>query len=188
MTAPFQWIPADRRKWTLIVLALASAVLIAGLYVIGKPLELPESEEALTGGILDIEMPVNPARADRVVSAWESRGLVDTASRQTMLDFLFLCIYPATLSLFCMLLADRRSGFMAALGIAFSWAVLFCTPLDAFENLLILRMLGGETFSPFPELATFVARMKFSLVISALFGYPFLLLLQSFLQRFVRLR
>ncbi|MCF8382322.1 MAG: hypothetical protein K9G39_01825 [Chlorobium sp.] len=164
------------------VFTVISVVLIAVLYKVGKPLVIPEQGVSL--GILDMELPVTFLRADSILSVWERHGVVDFGVRQTLLDFLFLMCYPVALSLLCMRLAGNASGFMATLGIAISWAVLLCTPLDAFENVLILLMLGGNTAPPFPELTTVMAVMKFSLIGSALLCYPLLNFLQKLMCRF----
>ncbi len=164
------------------VFTVLSMVLMAVLYKVGKPLVIPEQGVSL--GILDMELPVTFLRADSILSVWERHGVVDFGVRQTLLDFLFLMCYPVALSLLCMRLAWSRSGFMAILGIVLSWAVLLCIPFDACENILILKMLRGNTAPPFPELTTAMAAMKFSLIGLALIGYPFLCLMQKTLRRF----
>jgi hypothetical protein len=180
MQAPFSWIRAERQKMVFNVFAAISVLLMAVLYHIGKPLVIPEQNVSF--GIVDMELPVTFLRADSILSVWERHGVVELGVRQTLLDFLFLMLYPVAFSLLCMRLARRRFGFMASLGIALSWVVLLCIPFDACENILILKMLGGNTSSPYPEFTTIMATLKFSLIGCSLIGYPFLCLLQKFLK------
>ena len=68
------------------------------------------------------------------------------------------------------MLAGTGSGSMTTAGMALSWSVLLCTPLDAIENVLILRMLKGNTGFPIPLLTSLAAALKFALIVVAL-GY-----------------
>ncbi len=169
MTYPFSWIVGQWHSLVLAGLVLASAFLMWRLSSIGSPLTIREGKIA-PWGIVNIEMPWTSARAKEIVDAWEGRGLIETAKRQTRLDFLFLLIYPAALSLACMMLAGSGSGSLATAGVALSWLVLLCTPLDALENVMILRMFDGAIHSPIPFLTSLAASLKFLLLFSTL-GY-----------------
>jgi hypothetical protein len=70
-------------------------------------------------------------------------------------------------------------GPLAAAVSFFSWAVLLCTPLDAFENLMILRMLSGACASPVPQLTTISAGLKFFLVASSVVSMLSMLALKA---------
>ena len=163
-------------SWLLAVLCVLSVGLMWLLNVIGEPLTIKDAK--ICWGIVDIELSWTVERATFIVEKWSEAGLIETARLQTRLDFIFLCAYPASLSLACRKLAGSREGFMAAAGIALSWAVLFCIPLDAFENIMILNMLSGNYACPIPILTSIAATLKFVLIaISLLLYIPLLLVL-----------
>ena len=120
--------------------------------------------------------------------AWSSEGakaIIDSwtapqkkiASYQLYIDFLLLLFYPVLLSLSCMLVARYVSHPLAALGIVLSWTVLLAGPLDAIENIFILRMLSRGPSNLLCHLATISSAFKFALVFSV-FGYWGLALMQ----------
>lgn len=166
-------------SWLLAALCVLSVGLMWLLNVIGEPLTLKDAK--ICWGIVDIELPWTVERAKFIVEKWNEAGLIETARLQTRLDFIFLCVYPAALSLACRKLAGSREGLMAATGIALSWAVLFCTPLDAFENIMILNMLSGNYACPIPILTSIAATLKFALIAASLALYiPLMLILKAF--------
>jgi len=79
-----------------------------------------------------------------------------------------LLIYPLVFSLACVMLSDAAIDWKHTVGIGLSWAVLLCMPLDAPENVLILKMLDGATDKPVPQITSVAALMKFILVFAAL--------------------
>jgi len=142
---------------------------MVGLFVIGYDLTMKDAK--ICWGIVDIELPWTVERAKWIVGKWGGKGVIEKAQLQTRLDFLFLCIYPVTLSLACRKLAEGRDGLMAAVGIALSWAVLLCTPFDAFENVMILNMLSNNYASPIPQLTSIAASLKFILIAASFLLY-----------------
>ncbi len=163
----------------LAVLCVLSVGMMGWLYWIGEPLVMKDAKISL--GIVDIELPWKVERAKWIVDTWREAGLIETARLQTRLDFIFLCIYPAALSLACRKIAQGREGFMATIGIWLSWAVLLCTPLDAFENVMILTMLSGNYAFPVPLLTSVAAALKFALIAATLVLYiPAVLVMKAF--------
>lgn len=81
--------------------------------------------------------------------------------------------FPLLLSLACAMLAESPSNSMAAVGIFISWAVLSAGPLDALENVALLRMLDQGASQLLARLAGWCAGAKFALVFSGL-GYVML--------------
>jgi len=132
----------------------------------GKPL----TTNTLPNGILEIELPWSTQRAAEVVALWKQEGLLPVARKQVYADFLFLLLYPLALSFACAWLAGSAPGTLGLLGILVAWGVLLASPLDAIENLAILRMLSGSQRAPLPQIATIAATLKFTLVFGA-FGY-----------------
>ncbi|MCW8799264.1 MAG: hypothetical protein OQK66_09895 [Prosthecochloris sp.] len=167
MTTIFSRLSPDLHIWILLLLILVATMLMWRLAVIGKPLSI---KGAAPWGIVSIELAWTTKKARQIVDAWNERGHLETSRQQTHLDFLFLLIYPLALSLACAMLAGTGSGLMTTVGIALSWFVLLCTPLDAIENVLILRMLKGNAGFPIPLLTSLSAALKFALIVVAL-GY-----------------
>lgn len=125
---------------------------------IGAPLK-----RALPHGILDLELPWSTERAEKVIKALGAEG-VRIAKLQTKLDFIFLLLYPIALSLSAALLAGGLSGWAAVIGLIITWGVLFAGPLDALENISMLRMLSNDIAAPWPQLSTICAICKFAVI------------------------
>jgi hypothetical protein len=121
----------------------------------------------LKNGIVTLELPWDSERAQQLVAALGEDG-IRIATLQVQLDFAFLLLYPIALSTTCALFARHVGPVLGRLGMVMAWAVLMAAPLDAIENLAILKMLGGHTAAPWPMLSTICAAAKFSLVIGAL--------------------
>ena len=163
MTNPYFWLSDEIQAYLLVVLIGISIVLMFKLNAIGKGLVI--KEEGIPYGIINLEMPWNQQNATSIVKVWTDRNVTEAAVKQTHLDFLYLLFYPATLSLACVLLDISTAGLtLIRAGIFLSWSVLFCIPLDACENFLILKMLSGNCHSPIPEFTTLVAALKFFLI------------------------
>jgi hypothetical protein len=163
MNTPFSWIAVDQQGSVLVILCVASLALMKMLSTIG--IELTIKSQNIPLGIINLELPWSPKRAASIVKVWREQDLIEKAVQQTKLDFVLLLIYPATVSLACTMLVGSGEGLTATIGVVLSWAVLFCTPLDAFENVMILRMLSGSCDSPIPQLTTFAAGLKFFLMV-----------------------
>ncbi len=178
MTHPFTWLSSPYR-WPMFAILLIGTVLFAiELTRQGKPLRT----SAAPGGILSYEFAWTKPKADTILTSWvEIKG---TARQQLLIDFGFLVFYPLALSLACAMLAGSAFNNMAVVGVFISWAVLLAGPLDAVENLALLRMLdtGGSDF--LARLAGFCAGVKFAFVYSSL-GY---LVLQGLATLLAKLR
>lgn len=178
MSHSFVWLTASYR-WPLFAALLVGTVLFAiKLTNQGKPLRTSSAPE----GILSYEFAWTKPEADSILISWGK--IKDTARQQLLLDFGFLVFYPLALSLACAMLAGSSFNKMAAVGVFISWAVLLAGPLDAVENLALLRMLdtGGSDF--LARLAGFCAGVKFAFVYSSL-GY---LVLQGLATLLAKLR
>lgn len=162
LEGPFAWL--SHGVQVPLCLALIVAALAFGYYLgkQGAPLG-----KLLPHGVLDIEMPWSTERAQEVNKALGEAGIA-VAMKQTKLDFVFLVLYPLAISLTCALVAGSLSGKGSAIGMTVARAVLFAGLLDAVENVAMLQMLGGTTSSPWPQLSTTCALLKFTLVLGGL--------------------
>jgi hypothetical protein len=176
MITPFSWLAADQQSSMLVMLFIASSAVMKILSTIGR--ELSIRSEKIPFGIINLELSWSEQRAASIVKAWSDRALIAKAVQQTQLDFVLLLLYPATLSLACTMIAGSAPGLMATVGNIFSWAVLLCTPLDAFENIMLLKMLSGFCNSPIPQLTTISATLKFFLFVSSVLYMLVMLILK----------
>jgi hypothetical protein len=87
--------------------------------------------------------------------------------------------YPIGLALACWVLASGRAGWFAQAGVCIGFSVLACAPLDATENMALLRMLDKGADDATARMAAICATIKFFLagvvVLYVLVGLPFAL-------------
>lgn len=158
LTPAFQTLsPAVRRGLWLasVVAALAYSVFLREQ---GAPLL-----DWMTRGIVTLELPGDPETAQRLIDALGERGRA-IAMVQVQLDFVFLLLYPLAFSTSAALLADQVRGLVARACDTMARLVWLAAPLDAIENLAILKMLTGYTATPWPQLSTACATVKFAIV------------------------
>lgn len=163
---PFEWLSHLHQAILLVLLALATISLMAVLARQGRALET----DAAPHGILSLEFAWTPHRAEAIRESWKNAHpkLMDTARQQLRLDFAFLLVYPLLLSLAGAMLADPRGSSLAVAGLFTSWLVLAAAPLDALENISLLRVLHRGPTPFLTRLAWWCAVLKFSLIFAAL--------------------
>lgn len=164
MVHAFEWLGDGQRWLWLGMLFVAVFGLAVTLKVQGRPLEKAGAS------ILEYEFAWDREGAARVLGRWDTPTLQETARKQLLLDFPFLLVYPVFLSLACAMLSGAPGNAMAGVGIFLSWALLAALPLDAAENLALLRMLPDHPDGTLARLATLAAGAKFTLVYAGL-GY-----------------
>ncbi len=124
----------------------------------------------LPGGIVAFELAGSERRATEIVELWRSKGLLEVASDQIRLDFLFLLLYPTAIALGCLLARrhlGRSSSRLSAWGRVLARAQVATAGFDAVENWALLRILGGESGAWAATAAVF-ASLKFGLVLAGL--------------------
>lgn len=164
MIHAFEWLGDGQRWLWLGLLFVAVCGLAVTLKVQGGPLEKAGAS------ILEYEFTWDRQGAARVLGRWSTPALQETARKQLLLDFPFLLVYPVFLALACAMLSGAPGNAMAGVGIFLSWALLAALPLDAAENLALLRMLPDRPDETLARLATLAAGAKFTLVYAGL-GY-----------------
>lgn len=147
------------RGVALLALGALVAVLSAWLGALGAPLVTAAAPQ----GIVSYEFARDAATAGAILASWDS-----VAREKAMLiqgiDMLYLLAYPAFLSLACRALGDRLGGRFWSVGAPLSLAVLLAAPLDAAENLALIRQLEHGPSEGAAALAAFAAGPKFALV------------------------
>jgi len=163
---PFSRMPANRQRQWFFLLFVATLVVMIALQVIGAPLQT----EAAPGGIVTFEFAGDVATARHIIESWQGATLASTGL-SLGLDFLFLLLYGAAISMACVGLAERlmmRHSRFAALGVALAWGAWLASLLDAIENLALIRLLLGDFNAIWPPLAYGCAAVKFALVLAGL--------------------
>lgn len=159
---PFDWVSEEGRGPLLLVLTALLLVLSAALAIIGEPL----ITAAAPGGIVSFELAGTLQRANEITRSW-SPGAREHAMLSLGLDYLYLVVYPAWLSLACLFATRRQGGRIARLGSGACWAVLLCGPLDALENYALIGLLGPGGSDALARTACACAVPKFALVLAA---------------------
>lgn len=165
LSPPFAAVLGLPHRWLL----LATLAAVAAIVMFGRlsPLDalLKAREPA---GILALEFAWTGERAAEILAAW--KDLESVVRLQTWWDFVFLLCYPLALSLACAMLATAAGNPVPMIGTFVAWAVLAAIPLDAVENLAMLRMLDQGASDMLARLATWCAGLKFTALL-AVVGY-----------------
>jgi hypothetical protein len=162
LASPYQSLSIPWQAGLCAASVLLTLVYAALLKRQGAPLDA-----VLAQGIVTLEVPWSSRTAGELVAALRAHDLIEVARLQVWLDFVFLLLYPLAFSTACALIAPRAGGSMLVYGMLAAWAVLLTAPLDAVENVAILRMLGGKVQAPWPQLSTVCAAIKFTLLFGA---------------------
>lgn len=164
--APFDWLPRRAQTRAFAALFALSIGLMLALNAVGLPL----ISEAAPLGIVSFELAGDLSTARAMLGSWGESARV-AAGLSLGLDYLFLVAYSTSLALGCALVArrlDRRFGSLAALGAPLAWAQLAAAPLDAVENVALIRLLVGSEAPIWPVVALWCALPKFGLVAAGL--------------------
>ena len=163
---PFSRLSDAARRQAFTLLVLLVLVLSTFLMVLGEPLRTPAAPQ----GIVSFELAGSGQAAAAILDSW-SPAVRELAMLNLGLDYLYLVVYPAVLSLACVAVSGRlraRSAVAARLGIALAWAVLAAAPLDAIENAALIRILTHGPSDALARIAWLAAVPKFALVVAAL--------------------
>lgn len=131
---------------------------------IGEPLATP----AAPLGIVSFEFSGDAPRSAAILDSWDARAR-EHAMLSLGLDYLFLVLYPLWLGLALDALGDRLAGragtdsFGRLLRRSSPW-VYAAAPLDAIENLALIRMLQTGPSAGWAQTAWLCAVPKFALV------------------------
>jgi hypothetical protein len=159
----------DRMIWPLVVFSL---LLLLTLNLVGLPL----TTRAAPYGIVSFELARDEDQASAILASWDQAARL-RAAFLLGLDFLFIPLYTAALTLTCLWAARfrrRRRRFPSWLvligipGIPLAWAQLGAGMLDTVENIALVRMLFGMLSSPWPQIASVCAFTKFILIVAGI--------------------
>jgi hypothetical protein len=161
--SPFGWVTERAQPGLLVGLTLLLVALSAWLLWLDQALVSPASP----GGIVSYELAGHRDRSAAILGAW-SASARSTAMLILGLDYLYLLVYPAWLSLAAARLGARLGGRWRRPGSKASWVVLGAAPLDAVENHALIQQLAHGPSALHAQLAWWCAVPKFALVAVAL--------------------
>ena len=167
MRHPFERWPRSHRRTALIVLVIA-AVLPTVLGAITKPLH-----EDVTGeSIIDFEVAGSVERANEILDAWQSEGVVDNAKAIQVFDLVYPLIYSFALAGLCIAAVGawrrREKLGWARFGIAMAWVAFAAAVFDYVENVGLDISLWDQPKDPWPRISQIAAYGKFICIYAAL--------------------
>jgi hypothetical protein len=99
-------------------------------------------------GAISLQVSGSAESANRILLSWEGSRL-ETARNETLVDYGFILVYSAALSLGVMAgaAAVSRKGkdLLPTVAVVLAWAVFLAGLLDAVENLFLARMIDIRT-------------------------------------------
>jgi hypothetical protein len=141
--------------------ASLSVILLLQLRGLDRQLMTPDTPF----GIVGYELAFTAARASAMLAAWRAQDLLETVRVSLGLDVAFLLAYPWFFRSSVQLLRRHDGSHFDRWGATLAGVVLFCTPLDLSENLLLWRMLETGANSGGTVATGVVATLKFLLVL-----------------------
>ncbi|MEP7013601.1 MAG: hypothetical protein ABJC13_25040 [Acidobacteriota bacterium] len=169
MSDPFAFLQGPARWVVFLVLVVATVLYSIALGNQGEKLK----NSVATQKVVSLELAWTQDRAAAIIKTWVDDSKLDLAKKQIHWDFGFLMLYPLAFSLACSLLARSPKGLGGPIGFVIAWSMLAALPLDATENIFMLRMLNslGQGVTKLDVLgASLAAGIKF-VVLSAACGY-----------------
>ena len=163
---------ADKRaRFTLVVGAGLSFLLLLGMAVLDNALKTPEAP----AGIISFELAGTLAGAEKIMGSWDGPARIQ-AGISLGIDFFFLVAYACTLAAASRMVAARlrpRRPWLGTLGCLMAGGAWCAACLDAVENMALIQLLIGRGEGWHAVLASGCAGLKFGLV-AAVLAYLFL--------------
>ena len=166
---PYEWLSKTAQKRAFVALLVLTVAVMASLQVLGGPLQTG----AAPSGIVSFELAGEQRQAKAIVASWGASGQV-YAGLNLGLDYLFLVLYPASIGLGCVLVAQRLAGRAAILysaGVFLAWAQIAAALSDSMENYALIRILLGSEQEQWSVIALWCAAPKFAIVALGLFYF-----------------
>lgn len=160
MRHPLSFIPTPNRRSVFIAL-LAWTIFLT---ILSQLLNSPLRTSAAPAGIVSFELARSPETAKLIIASW-NKGTQLSAAFGLGLDYLYMVSYAFTISLACLLTADRMKGWLAHIGIIMGWGIFLAAVLDAIENVGLMYSLVGYTGGFWPEVSFWCATFKFAFII-----------------------
>lgn len=163
------------RKKILEIITLVAT----GIFILATIVMAPYSTALADAGptIIDFEFVWTSNRAEAVLSAYVSAGVLEDAEILNILDYLYMVGYGLMIFGLDLLVTRQLEGKPQKYGLVISTAALLAAILDAVENANLLIMIGSPSEVQMINalLASLFATIKFGLVFVGI-GYFFVAL------------
>ncbi len=157
------WIKEESKLPLFVAVFTLTLIVMFALLRIGESQKTDKSPRK----IISLEL-ADSEKAKEIVDSWQGTVRED-AFLNLGVDYLFLFLYPISISLACNLLAKSfEIGWVKHLGLWLSVIALLSIILDSAENYAIIQMLKTRVFEPWANIARFSAIPKFSIVVIGL--------------------
>ena len=146
----------------------AVALLFIALSVWLTRLDMNLRNDVAPNGIVSFELAGTGDAARAILDSW-SPAAREAAMLIQGLDYLYLLVYPAFLSLLCRRTGGRLGGAWGSAGRSLGTGVWLCVPFDALENqALIAQLMHGasDTLARRAYLAAVPKFLLFSLAVA----------------------
>jgi len=159
----YSWINPEARLPAFFVLLALTLIVMVAMVRVGKDLNTTPAPK----GIVCLEL-ADKDEAAEIVNSWTGNKR-DSAFLSLGLDYLFLFLYPVSISLACNLLAKGfGDGWVRSVGLWISAVSLLAVLLDATENFAIIKMLTHGIFEPWADVSRYSAIPKFAIIAAGL--------------------
>jgi hypothetical protein len=157
---PMQFIKDEYRPKVLIIL-LIGALLIFSLFYF---LDIPLNTLASPLGVVSFELSGSLEKSEQIMSSWNFHARLYAAFGLGF-DFLFMVVYASAISLACLMISKKHSGWFSLLGVWLGWGVFLAAISDSIENISLWNLLTGNISSVWPVLAAWCAIIKFAIIL-----------------------
>jgi hypothetical protein len=166
MRHPFQAISHDRIPRYFIPLILLTLAFMAAFNGLDKPLKT----SAAPNGIISFELAGDVSTSQSILDSWDThaRGL---AAFGLGLDYLFMVVYSTTIAMGCvwtMSIPIGQKPILHRIGRLLAWGQWLAVLFDGVENAALLKILFADAASPWPDVASTCAMMKFAIIVLGL--------------------
>lgn len=170
---PFNWLsnPAQRRAF--FIFTLLSVLVMLVLASLSNQLK---SHCHCDNEIVRFELAGEQSQAAGIVNSWGPEGRI-IAGLSLGLDYLYIVAYVISISLGCVLVAQKLSQYSRTLyvaGLTLAWLQLPAGLLDGIENFALIKILLGAQEPFYAPLARWCAISKFAITLGL--GVPYILL------------
>jgi hypothetical protein len=162
-THPFSKIPTRNLVWMFVICAVTFFILTAILLDWDQQIR----HRSAPFGIFSFEMAWSVEGLTRVVGPWTDEVRAITL-RITLFDYIYLMSYSTSLVLLCLFLSRwaRRRHFLGwqRFWEQVAWAPWLAALFDVIENTVSIPLILTKPTSPWPQIMTTCAAIKFSIV------------------------
>lgn len=163
MKHPFEFLPQHTRK-PLFYFFFALTLFIFGIF---NMLDQRLKTEAAPNGIVSFEMARNVDLSQRIINSWNADARL-AAAFGLGFDYLFMPVYALALSLGLILARENKPLPYQSLAALMGWGALLAAIFDTVENYALWHILMHDAESPYPQVATICATIKFTLLLLGL--------------------